>query len=211
MTQAEYHERLVGAALLVSCAPAHHASAPQRLVRCLVRPPGQLLTQQLDKETHETHESRRQVHPRRRPPINSVKPVKKASRRLGVCGPPDRLLSPPCRRENEPRGPRTPKHPDPRFLHGSGYSKSPSRPTIHPLYGTFYTNKPAVCALGSITRMHGSTITVDGDHPRCDSTIECWRRASRPSAGTVFGAVIGDVLLGRARAREVRMARATRG
>jgi len=57
----------------VSCAPALQASAPQRLVRCLVHPSRQLSTQQL---VEETHKSRRQVHPRRRPPINSVKPVR---------------------------------------------------------------------------------------------------------------------------------------
>ena len=71
---AEYREWIVGAALLVSCAPALQASAPQRLVRCLVHPSWQLSTQQLVEETH--HESRRQVHPRRRPPINSAKPVR---------------------------------------------------------------------------------------------------------------------------------------
>ena len=68
---AEYD--FVGAALLASCAPALQASAPQRLVRCLFHSSRQLSTQQL---VEETHESRRQVHPRRRPPINSVKPVR---------------------------------------------------------------------------------------------------------------------------------------
>ena len=50
---AEYREWIIGAALLVSCAPALQASAPQRLVRCLVHPSRQLSTQQLAEETHE--------------------------------------------------------------------------------------------------------------------------------------------------------------